>query len=97
MNKKRTLEKRILSVLMTVVMAGSAMPLPVFAEENTTDLKVSELTKEENNDMLYGYYYHANTDKRTFNQNDSIEFDGMDHSSDTASAKVYYEADLICY
>ena len=48
MNKKRTLEKRILSVLMTVVMAGSAMPLPVFAEENTTDLKVSELTKEEN-------------------------------------------------
>ena len=36
MNKKRTLEKRILSVLMTVVMAGSAMPLPVFAEENTT-------------------------------------------------------------
>ena len=91
MNKKRTLEKRILSVLMTVVMAGSAMPLPVFAEENTTDLKVSELTKEENNDMLYGYYYHANTDKRTFNQNDSIEFDGMDHSSDTASAKVYME------
>ncbi len=91
MNKKRTLEKRILSALMAVVMAGSAMPLPVFAEENTTDLKVSELTKEENDDMLYSYYYHADTDKRTFNQNDSIEFDGMDHSSDTASAKVYME------
>lgn len=91
MNKKRTLEKRILSVLMTVVMAGSAMPLPVFAEENTTDLKVSEFTKEENDDMLYSYYYYAGTDKRTFNQNDSIEFDGMDHSSDTASAKVYME------
>ena len=95
MNKKRTLEKRILSVLMTVVMAGSAMPLPVFAEENTTDLKVSEFTKEENDDMLYSYYYYAGTDKRTFNQNDSIEFDGMDHSSDTASAKVYMEGKWI--
>ncbi len=91
MNKKTTLGKRILSVLLTLIMVFSMVPASVLATDGAVELKVSELSKEENGDMLYPYYYHAGTDKRTFTKNDSIEFDGLDHTSASAYAKVYTE------
>ena len=93
MNTKMTLGKRILSVFLTVIMVFSMVPLPVVAAEadGAVNLKVSELSKEENYETLYSYYYDAVTGKRSFNQNDSIEFDGLDRTDASASAKVYFE------
>lgn len=93
MNTKMTLGKRILSVFLTVIMVFSMVPLPVVAAEadGAVNLKVSELSKEENYETLYSYYYDAVTGKRSFSQNDSIEFDGLDRTDTSASAKVYFE------
>ena len=93
MNTKMTLGKRILSVVLTVIMVFSMVPLPVVAAEadGAVNLKVSELSKEENYETLYSYYYDAVTGKRSFSQNDSIEFDGLDRTDTSASAKVYFE------
>lgn len=90
---KMTLGKRILSVFLTVIMVFSMVPLPVVAAEadGAVNLKVSELSKEENYETLYSYYYDAVTGKRSFSQNDSIEFDGLDRTDTSASAKVYFE------
>ena len=59
MNTKMTLGKRILSVFLTVIMVFSMVPLPVVAAEadGAVNLKVSELSKEENYETLYSYYY----------------------------------------
>lgn len=74
MNTKMTLGKRILSVFLTVIMVFSMVPLPVVAAEadGAVNLKVSDLSKEENYETLYSYYYDAVTGKRSFSQNDSM-------------------------
>ncbi len=91
MKKRMKFGKRILSGLLAVSMFVSVVPMPVFSEDSAVNVKTSELAREENEDMLEAYYYQQNTNKNTFVQNDSVEFDKLDHSNTNFSAKVYYD------
>ena len=94
MNTKKTFGKRILSGLLAATMFVTMVPLPVFSEDSAVNVKLSELNEKYENDgveILYPYYYQLDTNKDTFTENDSIEFDRRDSSNTNFSAKVYHE------
>lgn len=95
MKKRMKFGKRILSGLLAVSMFVSVVPMPVFSEDSAVNVKLSELTKigYENDgiEILYPYYYQPDTNKVTFTENDSVEFDRRDSSNTNFSAKVYRE------
>lgn len=73
----------------------SVVQMPVFSEDSAVNVKLSELTEigYENDgiEILYPYYYQPDTNKVTFTENDSVEFDRRDSSNTNFSAKVYRE------
>lgn len=73
----------------------SVVQMPVFSEDSAVNVKLSELTEigYENDgiEILYHYYYQPDTNKVTFTENDSVEFDRRDSSNTNFSAKVYRE------
>lgn len=95
MKKRMKFGKRILSGLLAVSMFVSVVQMPVFSEDSAVNVKLSELTKigYENDgiEILYPYYYQPDTNKVTFTENDSVEFDRRDSSNTNFSAKVYRE------
>lgn len=95
MKKRMKFGRRILSGLLAVSMFVSVLPMPVFSEDSADNVKLSELNEigYENDgiEILYPYYYQQDTNKNTFVQNDSVEFDKLDHSNTNFSAKVYYD------
>lgn len=95
MKKRMKFGKRILSGLLAVSMFVSVVQMPVFSEDSAVNVKLSELTEigYENDgiEILYPYYYQPDTNKVTFTENDSVEFDRRDSSNTNFSAKVYRE------
>lgn len=95
MKKRIKFGKRILSGLLAVSMFVSVVQMPVFSEDSAVNVKLSELTEigYENDgiEILYPYYYQPDTNKVTFTENDSVEFDKRDSSNTNFSAKVYRE------
>lgn len=95
MKKRIKFGKRILSGLLAVSMFVSVVQMPVFSEDSAVNVKLSELTEigYENDgiEILYPYYYQPDTNKVTFTENDSVEFDRRDSSNTNFSAKVYRE------
>ncbi len=98
MKKRMKFGKRILSGLLVVSMFVSVLPMPVFSDDSAVNVKLSELNEigYENDgiEILYPYYYQQDTNKNTFVQNDSVEFDRRDSSNTNFSAKVYREGKL---